>query len=160
MTVSLILLSAAALVIVDQLLKIWVLGTLVGAPSVTLIPGLLQLTYVENRGAAFGIFQGKTQLLSIVTGIVLAGIIVALVMGKFKHKLVLWSMGLIIAGGVGNLIDRVLRGFVVDYIYFVPINFPVFNLADCCVVSGTFLLVVYLLLIEPRQERRKKQLDR
>lgn len=61
---------------------------------------------------------------------------------------------------MGNLIDRVLRGFVVDYIYFVPINFPVFNLADCCVVSGTFLLVVYLLLIEPRQERRKKQLDR
>ena len=152
MTVSLILLSAAALVIVDQLLKIWVLGTLVGAPSVTLIPGLLQLTYVENRGAAFGIFQGKTQLLSIVTGIVLAGIIVALVMGKFKHKLVLWSMGLIISGGVGNLIDRVFRTFVVDYLDISPLfNFPVFNFADCCVVIGTGLLLVYLLFFEEKK---------
>ena len=152
MIIGIVLAVSAFLVAVDQLLKVWALQTLAGGPSILVIPGLLQFTYVENRGAAFGIFQGKTQLLSIVTGIVLAGIIVALVMGKFKHKLVLWSMGLIIAGGVGNLIDRVFRTFVVDYLDISPLfNFPVFNFADCCVVIGTGLLLVYLLFFEEKK---------
>ncbi|MEM1483550.1 signal peptidase II [Oscillospiraceae bacterium PP1C4] len=148
-----ILLASALLVFIDQLLKIWVLGNLAGAPSMTLIPGLLQLTYVENRGAAFGILQGRVGILSLITLVVIIGGIVALLMGKFKNKLVMWSVGLIIAGGVGNLIDRVFRTFVVDYLDISPLfHFPVFNFADCCVVIGTGLLMVYLFFFEGKEK--------
>lgn len=145
---------SALLVIIDQLLKLWVLDNLVGSPSVMLIPGLLQLTYVENRGAAFGIMQGKVGFLSIVTLVVIMIAIVAMLMGKFKNKLVIWSVGLIIAGGVGNLIDRMLRTFVVDYLDISPLfRFPVFNFADCCVVIGTGLLLIYLLFFEGKEKK-------
>ena len=147
------LLGAGVLIGLDQLIKWWAASYLSTVPDIRLIDGVLHLLYRENYGAAFSILQNRTGLLVGVTTAVLIAVLVLLVSRRV-------SLCLIFAGGVGNLIDRVLRGFVVDYIYFVPINFPVFNLADCCVVSGTFLLVVYLLLIEPRQERRKKQLDR
>lgn len=154
MTVLMVLLLSAALVIIDQLLKLWALNALVGVPSALVIPGLLQLTYVENRGAAFGIFQGRVPILSLVTGVVLTVILVALVLGKFKNKLVLWSMGLILAGGLGNLLDRIFRGFVVDYLDISPLfSFPVFNFADCCVVIGTGLLMIYLLFLEGKEPK-------
>ncbi len=144
--------SAAILTAIDQMLKIWILENLAGQPSRLLIPGLLQLTYVENRGAAFGIFQGKTGLLSVLTGIVLLAVLIAVLMGKFKNRFLLCCISLILAGGVGNLIDRVSRGFVVDYLDISPLfSFPVFNFADCCVVVGTILLLIYLLFFEGRQ---------
>lgn len=154
------LLGAGVLIGLDQLIKWWAAGYLSTVPDIRLIDGVLHLLYRENYGAAFSILQHRTGLLVGVTTAVLIAVLVLLVSRKVSHPLMIVSLCLIFAGGVGNLIDRVLRGFVVDYIYFVPINFPVFNLADCCVVSGTILLVVYLLLIEPRQERRKKQLSR
>ncbi|MCI8649218.1 MAG: signal peptidase II [Anaerotruncus sp.] len=140
---------AAVLVGVDQWLKIWALEHLAGQASVPLVPHLLQLTYVENRGAAFGVFQGKVEILSILTGAVLVAILIALLLGKFRHNLLLISVGLILAGGFGNLIDRLFRGFVVDYLDISPLfSFPVFNFADCCVVIGTFLMLIYLLFLE------------
>lgn len=149
-----VLIMSGLLVIIDQLIKIWMLNHLVGSSSIVLIPGLLQLTYVENRGAAFGIFQGKVGILSILTLAVIVIAIAMLLMGKFKSKLVLWSVGLIIAGGVGNLIDRIFRTFVVDYFDISPwFNFPVFNFADCCVVIGTILLMIYLLFFEEKEQK-------
>lgn len=154
MTLTIVLTAAALLVAADQLLKLWVLDTLAGGPSRLVIPHLLQLTYVENRGAAFGILQGRIGVLSILTLIVVAVLLVMLIRGKFsKHKLVMWCMALIVAGGLGNLIDRMTRGFVVDYLDISPLfTFPVFNLADCCVVAGTFVLMVYLLLSDIKQK--------
>lgn len=108
---AIVLIVSALLVLADQLIKLWVLAALPGAPSVTLIPGLLQLTYVENRGAAFGIFQGRVGLLSIVTLAVIAVAVWLLISGKIRHKLAMWSVGLIVAGGLGNLIDRIFRAF-------------------------------------------------
>lgn len=161
MTVAVVLCTSAVLVIIDQLIKTWVLHSLAGMPSVTVIPGFLQLTYVENRGAAFGIFQGRVGILSIVTLVVIVVAIVLLVRGKLKHKMLMWSVGLIIAGGLGNLIDRLFRTFVVDYLDISPLfHFPVFNFADCCVVIGTILLAVYLLFIDGKQKKEpKKEID-
>ena len=151
---AIVLIVSALLVLADQLIKLWVLAALPGAPSVTLIPGLLQLTYVENRGAAFGIFQGRVGLLSIVTLAVIAVAVWLLVSGKIRHKLAMWSVALIVAGGLGNLIDRIFRAFVVDYLDVSPLfHFPVFNFADCCVVVGTILLAVWLLFLEGRDKK-------
>ena len=138
---AIVLIVSALLVLADQLIKLWVLAALPGAPSVTLIPGLLQLTYVENRGAAFGIFQGRVGLLSIVTLAVIAVAVWLLVSGKIRHKLAMWS-------------DRIFRAFVVDYLDVSPLfHFPVFNFADCCVVVGTILLAVWLLFLEGRDKK-------
>lgn len=153
-----VLMMSGFLVIIDQIIKYWVLENLVGSSSIVVIPGLLQLTYVENRGAAFGIFQGKVGILSILTLAVIVIAIVMLLMGKFKSGLNLWSIGLIIAGGTGNLIDRIFRNFVVDYLDISPwFHFPVFNFADCCVVVGTILLMIYLLFFEDKEKKNTSQ---
>ena len=111
---------------------------------------------MENRGAAFGIFQGRVGLLSIVTLAVIAVAVWLLISGKIRHKLAMWSVGLIVAGGLGNLIDRIFRAFVVDYLDVSPLfHFPVFNFADCCVVIGTALMIFYILVLEPKQREGK-----
>lgn len=151
---ALVLSVSGLLIVADQLIKIWILGNLAGQPSILVIPHLLQLTYVENRGAAFGVLQGRTWLLSAMTAVVLIVILVLLLSGKIRNKLAVWSLGLIIAGGAGNLIDRIMRGFVVDYLDISPLfSFPVFNLADCCVVIGTFALMFYLLRAEDGKKK-------
>lgn len=148
------LVCAAVLVVIDQLLKKWVLATLPGAGRVEVVRGLFYLTYVENRGAAFGIFQGKTMILSVLTGIVLLAILIFLLSSKASGGLLTATLTLILAGGVGNLIDRVTQGFVVDYLDFSAIfGFPVFNFADCCVVVGTILLLCWFVWSERKQEK-------
>ena len=150
------LLGAAALVGIDYWIKQWATLSLQPVTSIDIIPDVLSLYYHQNYGAAFGILQQQRVLLVTVTGIVLAGLVVAILLRKVKGHLLLSSLTLIIAGGVGNLIDRVMLGYVVDYIYFEPINFPIFNFADCCVVVGTGLLAIYLLFIEGREHKERK----
>ena len=152
---ALSLLAMAALTGMDQLLKFWAVGVLQPVQTIRLWSGVLHLEYRENRGAAFSILQGKTLLLAGVTSVVLLILLYWLLSGRVQSRMLTAAFSLILAGGFGNLIDRVFRGYVVDYIYFVPIDFPVFNLADCCVVVGTGLLLLYFLVIEPRQARRK-----
>ena len=132
----------------DQWLKYWTLQNLAGAPAIDLIPGIFRLTYVENRGAAFGILQGGTVLLAIVS--VLA---VALLLYFYKNipaEKGVWTMRLsyilVIAGAIGNMIDRIFCGYVVDMLEFYWFSFPVFNLEDCFIVVGgiAFLLVAMI----------------
>ena len=147
------LMVTAVLFAVDQIIKIWALDTLEPLGRIVVIPGLFNLTYIENRGAAFGIFQGQTVLLSIVSGILLFVIVAALLLGKVKSKFLTWCVCIGLAGGFGNLYDRVFRRFVVDYFDFSALfGFPVFNFADCLVVSATFLILIYCL----RQENASK----
>ncbi len=159
MIVYIALFSAALLVAADQLIKYLVLESLTKVATLPLIEGVLHLTYVENRGAAFGIFQGQRWILIGVTGVVLLAAIVFLLSGKLTERLMIWGVALIISGGIGNLIDRIARGFVVDYVDFRLINFYVFNLADACVCIGVGLVILYILIIEPMQARRAKQAD-
>lgn len=149
------LLLIALLVAGDQLIKLWVLEVLKPLASIDIIPDVLSLTYHENFGAAWGILQGQRWLLLSVTGVVIAGLLAALVMGKLQGRLLKLSVALIVAGGLGNLLDRALHagGFVVDYIYFEIIDYPVFNLADMCVCVGTFLLAFYILFLEGKEKQ-------
>lgn len=148
------LLMAALLVAGDQLIKGWAMEVLKPAVSIDIIPGVLSLYYHENFGAAWGILQGQRWLLLAVTGVVLLVLLLALVRKRLSGPLLQSAVALILAGGVGNLIDRAFHpgGFVVDYIYFEPINFPIFNLADICVCVGTALLALYILFLEEKKE--------
>lgn len=145
------LLLAGVLIAVDQVAKSKVLELLRPIGRYEVIGDVFSLTYVENRGAAFGILQGQTQLLAIVTGAVLVALVVFLLSGRMRG-MALWALTLIFAGGAGNLIDRIYRGYVVDYLDFSALfGFPVFNFADCCVVVGTFLLLLSILLHDRAQ---------
>lgn len=151
------LLLAGLLVALDQVAKRKVLELLLPIGRHEVIPNFFSLTYVENRGAAFGILTGQTQLLTIVTGVVLLVLIGVILSGK-TGDLALWALTLVVAGGVGNLIDRFHRGFVVDYLDFSALfGFPVFNFADCCVVIGTFLLLLSILLHDRAQAKKARQ---
>lgn len=139
-----VLAVAAALVSFDQLTKWLAVLCLKNTETLDIIPRVLGFTYVENRGAAFGILQGQRWLFLIITGLVMAAILALLLFGKFRKHL--WfniSATLIVAGGVGNFIDRAIHGYVVDFIEVLFFKFPVFNVADCYVVIGSVLLLVF-----------------
>ncbi|MEG0542238.1 MAG: signal peptidase II [Angelakisella sp.] len=146
------LLLSGGLVAVDYFIKQWAALSLKPITSIDLIPNVLSLHYHENFGAAFGILQQKRFFLIAVTAIVIVVLVGAILLKKVQGTLMLSSLSLIIAGGLGNLIDRVMLGYVIDYIYFEPINFPIFNFADCCVVIGTGLLAIYILFIEGKDK--------
>lgn len=138
--------TAAALLVIDQITKYLVVSHFSLGKSVTLIPGLINLTYIHNRGAAFGIFQNQTLPFILVTVFALALGIWVLYKRYFNSSVMDWAILLIISGGVGNLIDRVFRqGNVVDFIETAFMEFPIFNIADCAVTVGAILMVVYLI---------------
>lgn len=139
---ALVLLIALA----DQLIKLAVRNSsLISGETVTVIGNFLQFRYVENTGAAFSLFEDKTVLLSIFSALVMAVGFYLLIARKFKSKILVASVVMIMGGGLGNLIDRVLRHFVVDYIEVLFVDFPVFNFADCFITVGEFVLIGYLL---------------
>ncbi len=130
------LMATAGLVAIDQLVKLWTISTLKEKPAIVLWPGVFELTYVENRGAAFGILQNQQWLFTILTIAMIVGLAyVYFRLGpEKKFRLTKVCSIVVMAGAIGNLLDRVLRHFVVDTFYFKWIDFPVFNVADCYVV--------------------------
>ncbi len=147
----------ALLVAADQWIKAWAVNVLSHRGSIPLIPNVLQFTYVENRGGAFGIFQGQVLVLAVLTAVFLAVLLGSVVFFGLKRQYALmWILATVAGGGIGNLVDRFYRGFVVDYIDFCLINYPVFNFADCFVVVGTLSLMIYLFVSDRMAERKKK----
>lgn len=137
-----------AIVVLDQLSKYIAKIKLYSISQIEIIKGFFSLTYVENRGAAFGIFRDKRIILVGFTTIVIAVMIYYLIKNKSMNKLLRVSLILIIAGAIGNLIDRVLLGYVVDFFHLYIGNvfdWPVFNVADISIVFGTILLAFNLL---------------
>ncbi len=130
---------------IDQLSKIWALNSLKEIGSIPIIQNIFHLTYVENRGAAFGLFQNNQMIFVIVA--LSASIFGLYYLHKNKNISIIGKSGiiLIISGAIGNLIDRVRLGFVVDYFDFRFIWEYVFNVADIFVVIGTILLCIYIL---------------
>ena len=154
---ALISLSAiAVLTAADQIIKYFVLLYLKPVGSVSVINGFLEWNYVENTGAAFGSFSGNTTLLSVITAVIILAGIAAILLKKIKNKYLLITATIIIAGGLGNLIDRIFRGYVIDFIKVLFIDFPVFNFADILVTCGSFMLITYL-IIDIYNDSRKKQ---
>lgn len=148
--------AAFVLIIIDQIIKIVVDTNMAVSESIPVIRDVLHLTYVQNEGAAFGIFQGQRWILVGVTSVVILAGIYLLAAKKLKSRFLIWSVALVIAGGLGNLIDRIFRHFVIDYIEVRLINFAVFNFADCCVVVGTIMIVCYLLFGEIWAKKKAK----
>ena len=140
---------AAVLAAVDQITKHIALTKLKPIGNTTFIKGFMDFTFVENRGAAFGILNGKIWLLLILAAIICAVIIYSMLkMPKTKeYRLLKAALTLILAGAVGNVIDRVVRGYVVDFFEFTFINFPVFNMADIYVVVGAIAMALIMIFV-------------
>ncbi|MGN0374394.1 MAG: signal peptidase II [Butyrivibrio sp.] len=133
----------SVLVAIDQITKILAVQNLKGQQPVDIIKGVLQLTYVPNTGAAWGLMSGMKVFFIILTSILCIAIIFLFFITPMKKKynvlrIILTVLG---AGAVGNLIDRVMNGYVHDFIYFEIIDFPVFNVADICVTLSMFILI-------------------
>jgi signal peptidase II len=145
----------AFLVLLDQGTKLLAAAYLKGQPGIPLIDQVLELHYLypENRGIAFGMFQGKTGLFAIVNVLLFAGILwFYLKIPQKRYYIPLMAVCLLLlSGAFGNLIDRFYRGYVIDFIYFSLIDFPVFNVADIYVVSAGILLIL-LTLFKYKQE--------
>ena len=132
-------------ILLDQLIKIIIKSKIFNS-SIILIPHVLNLTYVQNTGAAFGIGSDSTSMF-VAVNVVIIGLISYFIFSKKEElsKLILIALHLVLAGGIGNLIDRIARGFVIDYIDISPlIKYPVFNLADIFVVIGCLIIAVFL----------------
>lgn len=126
--------------------------------SIPVWDGVLHWTYLRNEGAAFGIFPNQRWLLVGLTSVLIIVGIYLLAARKIKSPFLIWAACLIVAGGLGNLIDRVFRHYVIDYIEVRLIHFAIFNFADCCVVVGTIMLILYLLFGEWLLKKRKNKL--
>ena len=137
------------LTFLDQLTKHLAMIHLKDQPAIPLIKGVLELQYLENRGAAFGILQNQKVILLIVSVLFIGVILFFLnkVPDTSRYMVLHVLAAAVIAGGVGNMIDRFRQGYVVDFIYFSLIDFPIFNVADIYVVTATILVFVLLLFV-------------
>ena len=143
----------------DQLLKWWVTSHLEVGQSAPLLPGVVQLTRLHNTGAAWSSFSGKTGLLAAVTVLLLAAVVYLVVKKIVRHPLGLSAAMLVLGGGIGNMIDRICRGYVVDMFDLEFMSYPIFNLADCFVVVGVILGAVYYLWFYDKYDGRKAKHD-
>ena len=150
---------AAALVALDQLVKYLIRANIDLGASVPFIPYILDLTYVQNTGAAFSILRQHTWLLTLTSAVVVLVMCALIVKGFFKNPLGRWSAALVLAGGMGNLIDRAVLGFVTDMFKTTFMNFAVFNVADCCITIGVPLLFLYVLLYVGKDEKKEGEAD-
>ena len=150
---------AAVAVVADQLSKLWVVANIPLHTQTSAIPGLFHLTYVQNTGAAWSSFQGQLWLF-----ILIFAIFTAAVIWEFSKKSMpfttfeRWCIAAIYAGGLGNMIDRICLGYVVDMIEVEFIRFPVFNVADCFITCGCIALLVHLVLFNKEfwKDEKKK----
>ena len=139
----------AVLLVLDQFTKHLAVVHLKEQSAIPLIKGVLELDYLENRGVAFGMFQNQ-RFMILVTGVIFMACIL-FVMYKMpvnkKFTVLHIVFACIMAGGIGNMIDRATLGYVVDFISFVLIHFPIFNVADCYVVCATIVLFIMFLFV-------------
>ena len=132
------------LTICDQLLKSWVASSIVLGGSKQLIPGIIELTNLRNSGAAWSIFEGQQTFFTIIT--IVAIIVIGYFIWQYRKNIsVLIGLSLIMAGTIGNFIDRLRQGYVVDMFETTFINFPIFNIADMCLTIGVIWLIICIL---------------
>ena len=139
----------AVLVELDQISKVLAVNALKGKADIDIIKGVLSLSYLENSGAAWGIFSGKISMFMIITVVMLLIIsYVVIRIPKNKKYIFLYIICILLASGaIGNFIDRIRFGYVRDFIYFNLINFPIFNVADCFVTISVALLIIAILFV-------------
>lgn len=153
------LIIIALLVAIDQLTKYIIVTTVKVNGPLELIPDFLRFRYVENTGAAFSSFSNNTVLLTVVTLIIIAICLFILMSRKISSKFAEACLIIIVAGGIGNIIDRIAFGYVVDFIEPLFVDFAVFNFADCCITVGAFMLIGYEIydLIKGKKQKDKTE---
>ncbi len=155
------LVTGALSLVLDQWSKHFIMTNYELYEGSGFIKGIIDIVYIHNRGGAWGIFQGKTWALLALTVPIMA--VCAFLLFKYgkKSKLCFWSLSLIIFGGIGNMIDRIFRdGNVIDFLQFAFWkDFPVFNVADCAVVIGAGLLILYFVIDTVKDFKSKKVLE-
>lgn len=142
-------LCGALIIAADQYTKYYIASNyILGVDGKALIPKVIDIIYVKNDGGAWGMLGGSTWLLLSLTIVIMLICVTLLLKYGTKNKFMFWSIVFIIAGGLGNMIDRIFRGgYVVDFLHFTFFDsFPVFNLADCAIVLGGAMLVLYLIM--------------
>lgn len=153
------LLLSAVLIAADQLFKMLVVQNVKPVGKIAVIPGIFDLFYLENRGAAFGMLQNQKCFFVLVTGTITLFIIFALFRYN-NHEFFSYAASvLIIGGGIGNLIDRVRLSYVVDYLSFSFFP-PIFNFADCCVTVGTVCLIIHFLFFAEKDNGANRVMRR
>ena len=139
-------LLCGGLIAADLLTKLT--ASKLGSREVVLIPGVLSLSYIENHGAAFGIMQGRQWLLIVISAVIIAAAVVFCIRRirdtRYRYLRVLTVF--LVAGALGNMIDRIMLGYVRDFIYFKLIDFPVFNVADIYVTVSAVLILIWIIL--------------
>lgn len=143
------LLGILALVALDQYTKYLAVIHLKDKPAYIILNGILELNYLENKGAAFGMLQNQKAFFIFVAVVILGviGYVIYKTPDSKKYRILHLLLSLIAAGAIGNMIDRIRFDYVVDFIYFVLINFPIFNVADIYVTVSTAALVFLLLFV-------------
>ena len=147
-------LAAAAVLALDLWVKHWISVNLPLGESMPLLPGFMQLRTVHNFGAAWSSFYGMRWLLVGVTSVIVLAVAYVLVRRIVRHPLGVAACFLILSGGLGNIIDRVRLGYVVDMFDFQFMNYPVFNVADIAVVCGAVLAAVYYLWFYEKYDKK------
>lgn len=144
---------AAVALAADQWVKHWITVHLPLGEGQALLPGFMELRTVHNYGAAWSSFSGMRWVLVTVTTVIVAAVLYLLLKGMVRHPLGRFAGTLVVAGGIGNIIDRVRLGYVVDMFNFQFIHYPVFNVADICVVTGAVLGAIYYLWVYEKYDK-------
>ena len=148
----------AVLLAGDQILKYWVVTHLAVGESAPFLPGFMQLTRLHNYGAAWSSLSGRTVLLVVFTAVLLAAVALLLIKKVVRHWTGITACTLILSGGIGNIIDRIVHGYVVDMFEVLLFRFAIFNVADVALTLGAVLLGITILWM-PKEWREKKHGD-
>lgn len=153
-------LAVILLLVTDQVIKYFVDLKLKGNPAVVVIKNVLQFNYLENDGAMLGMMGGKTALMTVLAVVCVIVMIAVVFTGIIKDPIDYWCTLLMIAGGLGNIVDRIFRGYVIDYIEVLFIDFYIFNFADCLITVSAFALIFYQMYLIYRDTKEKKAGER
>ena len=145
------------LIVIDQVVKFLVRANIPLGDSVPFLPHVLELTYVQNTGAAFSLLAEHTWILTLISVLVVIVMVIALWKKVLTHPLGVVPAVLVLSGGLGNLIDRLFLGFVTDMFQTLFMNFAVFNVADICITVGAVWLAVYVLFGYEKLEKKSKK---
>lgn len=160
MSAFIVLIAAALLVVADQITKHLIISNIAYGASVEILPGIVDFTYIHNNGAAFGMLQGKSWILLSVSCVVILLCLALLLKKSLKSNILMGAITLVMAGGIGNLIDRIFNGGnVVDFIELKFIDFAIFNFADCCVTIGAVLIILDFVLELIKDHKKAKMLS-
>lgn len=134
------------IILFDQITKYVARAQLMDGKIITFIKSIIQLRYAENTGVAFSLFSSSRWFFALLTFMLCAGMLCYMFSNKCPSLWLYWSLGVVVAGGIGNLIDRIILGYVIDFIEPIFVNFAIFNIADCAVTCGAVSMMACLVM--------------